>query len=399
MAAIGFAITDPENGVAHYRGAVPADVLRARGHTVVVSDVMQLTPAGTLALALAIDPERPVAWEPDVVILTGGWPSAIELEWISEARASGQRVFVDVDDWPRIPPSNPHADSRLFSAKVAAIARADALICSTPVLARGMGAARPAATVVSRNRVDAERFAGIRTLNTARAERYGDTNPDPVVIAWRGGVAFHLPDLALLRDALDELGRDESVRFVHVGHTDDAPSFASVVGIPEWRVERRPLVTFGAYPPNLLGVDLALVPLDVDTPFSLAKSNIAGMEWTAAGVPFLASEHPEYRALVDRDQLLPRRARHWRGALRALIDPVLRGVTRSYLDDALHELPWTLDAAIAEPGNAYETLFDELDVADPRGSAPAEAGAEQCGEVGARPRHPQDTHNAGGNRK
>lgn len=96
--AIGFLISEPNGLMAMWRAAFPAIGLREGGATVVVSDVGQISPLGTFVLALAGQPGRPVAWEPDAVVFTGRWVHNLLFTpaTIDDMRAEGQRVYADV---------------------------------------------------------------------------------------------------------------------------------------------------------------------------------------------------------------------------------------------------------------------------------------------------------------
>lgn len=327
--AIGFAITDPAGGVAYYRGAAPANALRARGHTVVVSDALQQTPTGELVLGLEVEEGPPVAWSPDVIVLTGGWPSAIPVEWLHEARAAGQVVVVDLDDWPWIPSDNYHHEPALALAKAAAVGACDQVTCSTPYLAaRVLRSWKPVAPVrVCRNIVEPRMFSAACAVNFARLE--SALERDTITVGFRGGLAWHRADVQHVAGVLRELAELEPrVRFVHVGHIDrvkrtgaeelELPTFAEVCGLEAERVATRPLVPYRDYPHALGGVDLGIVPLTA-RPFSLAKSCIGGLEWTAAGVPWIASATPEYFWLDPTG--CAQRSRQWLGLLRALLAP------------------------------------------------------------------------------
>lgn len=414
MAVIGFLCSDPTGAVAHYRAALPANVLRARGHTVVVSDQGQLTPAGTIALALNMpdDPYgRAYAWEPDVVVLTHGWVSGAPLEMIAEARASGQVVVADVDDWPWLEVSNPHHDVGLPEAKAAGIAASNALVVSTEVLANGLAAYARGPVEVAHNMIDLDLYAKVREQNVARRRRYGDVNPQPLTIAWRGGVNFHVPDLELLganvspalRAAL-EAGR---VRFLHVGDIRGARRFAEVVGVSPRSVKvRQHSRRVVEYPPLLLGADLAIVPL-ASNAFARSKSAIAGMEWAAAGVPFIASDHPAYATAFDSfasECWAVDDPTDWSARILELAEGGGHARGHLHATEALRLEQHHVGAHVDAIGNVYESLFASLGVADPyaygaeRGPAPAQAGAGHGG--GARPEgqtrtDPQRSHTPG----
>lgn len=71
-----------------------------------------------------------------------------------------------------------------------------------------------------------------------------------------------------------------------------APTFASRVGVPEPQVSTMPLVPYDKYP-DLMVMDIGLVPLN-NMPFNRCKSDIKGLEYAAAGVPFIASNLDAY---------------------------------------------------------------------------------------------------------
>lgn len=340
MTAIGFAISDAAGGVAHYRGAVPANMLRAAGHSCIVSDQLQQTPAGTLALAMANgdDPDAPhYAAEPDVLVLTGAWPFELPDDWVTEARGNGQRVFADVQDWPFVPPSNGdagrHSPARLF----ALLDRCDGVVVATPNLATCIEVHCPTVPIaVAHNRVVRELFAlpamhnAARRANTDR-ERFGA----PLVAAYRGGVEWHRDDIAQFPAAI--LTRSGAWRLRHIGDREDGPRLAAAWGLPDGDVTRRPLVPFRDYPSMLAGVDVGIVPL-AGSPFSQAKSAIAALEWTAAGVPWVASQQPEFLRLDAASCV--RRWRQWVGALEALRDRSYRAETLERQREAAARYGW-----------------------------------------------------------
>ncbi len=375
--AIAFAITDPAGGVAYYRGAAPANLARARGHTVVVSDAVQMTPLGALVVELELEAERPVAWQPEVIVLTGGWPSAIEPDWIDEARANGQTVIVDIDDWPWIPPDNYHHEPELAGAKFAAIERADACIVSTPYLANRLRQRVRVPVHVVRNVVDPTMFLAAAAVNGAHGDAYRDNVP--VTIGYRGGLAWHRDDVATLAGVLEEVVRRAAVpvRFVHVGHLSrvtrtgapplEVPTFAEVAGIPDSLVYRRELVPFRDYGASLGRVDIGIVPLTA-RPFALAKSNIGALEWTAAAVPWLASPNPEYE-LLDAASIASR-SRDWLAKLLGLVNHA--GVRA----DVLERQRASAARWFATHSNAGDELELALDTLPVRETTPDASGAE-----------------------
>jgi hypothetical protein len=70
--------------------------------------------------------------------------------------------------------------------------------------------------------------------------------------------------------------------------------------------------------------DIGIVPLS-DIPFNHAKSTIKGLEYTAAGIPFVSSYSPEY-ALLESQGVgrVAASEDEWIGHLEDLINPKTR---------------------------------------------------------------------------
>ncbi len=77
--------------------------------------------------------------------------------------------------------------------------------------------------------------------------------------------------------------------------------------------------------PNLLNFDIGLVPLS-DNNFNNSKSTIKGLEYMAAGIPFIASPSEPYRELkqINGLGLLAERPRDWKWCLEYLMDKSVR---------------------------------------------------------------------------
>jgi hypothetical protein len=87
-------------------------------------------------------------------------------------------------------------------------------------------------------------------------------------------------------------------RWHHTGDLHPAHTlFADEVGLHRRRVTTMPLLPPWQYPSGLC-FDIGVVPLS-DHPFNRAKSFIKGLEYAAAGIPFVASCSPEYLRLRD----------------------------------------------------------------------------------------------------
>ena len=234
---------------------------------------------------------------------------------IELAQSLGQYIIVDIDDYHEgLTPANKaylitHPEhnkksNREFYEQV--IAAADMLTVSTPFLHDVYSQRHPNVRVV-RNGVNMYQF-----------ERRKHTSQKPV-IGWAGAVSYRNNDLEQLRDWLPDLLEKHDLHFHHAGHSNDSPSFAEITGIPPWRVTTSPIVPISEYAAGLQ-FDIGLVPLNW-IPFNEAKSNIKGLEYSAAGIPFVASPLPEYRLLHETGAgMLADTAEEWTAAVEILLD-------------------------------------------------------------------------------
>lgn len=216
-------------------------------------------------------------------------PRQVEL-----AKVLGQRILVDVDDYYEGLPeenlafhiTNPDTNkvtNRDHYAKV--IALCDTLTVSTPFLLEHYEGKHPDVRMV-RNGVVPGMF---------HVKRHRNEKP---VIGWAGSTSFRGGDLEILSDWLPGFLEDNDLMFHHAGHDPLGRAFHEVVGIPEERVKTSPLLPIDLYPIGLQEFDIGIVPLN-DIPFNHAKSCIKGLEYAASGIPFVASDLPEYRYLHE----------------------------------------------------------------------------------------------------
>lgn len=279
---IGFAST--EGGCAHYRAELPATLLAAAGFDTVWT--VDLVVGSRGGFAFPRDDGSKV--EPDVVVLAGGWP-ACDARLITATRQNGQRVIVDCDDWPQLPTDNPHyAGAQMGAAKARTMLAADAVTCSTRYLQDHLARRWKVSASVCRNVIDVTRYADVHAGNRARS----NVPRRSVTVGYRGMLCgFHDDDVRELRQRLPA-----SVKYVHAGADVRGDTFANITRLPAELVTDRAAVLFDRLPMLLAGVDLAVIPFAA-RPFSQAKSAIAALEWTAAGVPWVATAQPEYARL------------------------------------------------------------------------------------------------------
>ncbi len=244
------------------------------------------------------------------LIMDSWTPRQIEI-----AQSLGQTIIVDIDDFHEgLTPANrayeiTHPElnkksNREYYRQV--IAAADIVTVSTPFLLDYYSGQRNHVYMV-RNGVNMFQFTK-RKHTTAKP-----------VIGWAGATAYRNNDLEQLREWLPDFLEEHDLYFHHAGADPNFPSFADVAGISRSRMTSSRLCPVAEYADGLK-FDIGVVPLN-DIPFNEAKSNIKGLEYSAAGIPFVASPLPEYRALhEDGVGLLAGTADEWRAQMTYLLD-------------------------------------------------------------------------------
>jgi hypothetical protein len=209
------------------------------------------------------------------------------------AQSLGQRLVVDIDDWPEGIPEWSEA-ARLAdpeSSKVLnvehlrdVIMQADAVITSTPFLFEQYSKLRGEVHMV-RNAVAPDAMT-VRQVKNIKP-----------VLGWVGHMDQRTGDVETLRAWLPDFLDEYELQFHHSGHLDSGPSFAEVVGIDPARVTTSPPRKIHDYFRDSFCFDIGLVPM-ADIPFNHAKSSLKGLEYAASGIPFVAQDLPEYRLLA-----------------------------------------------------------------------------------------------------
>ena len=122
-------------------------------------------------------------------------------------------------------------------------------------------------------------------------------------IGWVGATPWRSGDLEQLSPFIGPYLQSRRMMFHHSGHTGGgAPTAAEQLGVPKNIVSTLPLVPILSYPSLFQPIDIGLVPLN-DVKFNHAKSFIKGLEYAAAGVPFISSYAPEYEYLSKEGEI------------------------------------------------------------------------------------------------
>jgi hypothetical protein len=233
-------------------------------------------------------------------------------------QAKGETVAIDIDDFHfdmhqeniAYTATNPHTNptnNRMWYE--IGIRQADFVTVSTAFLADFYGRRCRDVRLV-RNVVETDRFTPVK-------------QPELPKFGWLGGTLWRSGDIEMLRDWLPGFVKDHGIRVHHAGHIPGDPKhFAVRAGLT--RVDTAPMRLVSDVPKMMHNFHVGLVPLAPGA-FNEAKSYLKGLEYAAAGIPFIATPTKEYRLLaaagVGRLASTPD---EWRDHATALLDPSTR---------------------------------------------------------------------------
>jgi hypothetical protein len=233
-------------------------------------------------------------------------------------QAKGQTVVVDIDDFhfdlhegnvaakATDPRTNPQNNRMYYEI---GIRQADFVTVSTAFLADFYGRRCRDVRLV-RNAVEVERFTPVE-------------QPEVPTFGWLGGTLWRSGDIEMLSSWLPEFVSDHDIGVFHAGHIPGDPRhFGMRAGVA--RVQTCPMGTIDTVPAMLQNIHVGLVPL-TRNPFNEAKSYLKGLEYVAAGIPFIATPTEEYRLLAAAGiGRLAETPDEWRDHATALLDPATR---------------------------------------------------------------------------
>lgn len=244
---------------------------------------------------------------------------------ILQTKERKQKVVVDIDDfYEGLQPTNlafkmtdpeQHPDNNK-QHYWDIIENADALITSTQFLydfyTKGKGYKN---VFLVRNGIDIDRW-----------KRRNDHSRYLPTFGWVGALPWRSNDLEQMRPFFGQFLEQNRLGFHHSGHIKELNVDATnLLGIPpSVKFTHEPRRVLSQYPQMFRKIDVGLVPLN-NIPFNHAKSTIKGLEYTAAGVPFIASYSPEYEFLESQGVgRVARNEEEWMNHLNDMLDPKIR---------------------------------------------------------------------------
>lgn len=272
---------------------------------------------------------------------------------IYKARAYGQIVINDLDDWywgldPRNdafksshPKTNPNENTRHYKKVLGA---SDLVIVSTSYLRERIKPWVMCPIVVLKNTIDVGRFTPLE--HVAGVPKIG----------WAGSTSHRSGDLEIMRGIIPPLVRSGEFTFQHSGHSEYSPPVHEVFKMAKEEVFTVPLVESMLYPSSLT-MDIGIAPLR-DTPFNHAKSDIKLLEYSASGIPWIGSPMTAYRELKEEWGIgrLAKNGQQWLKHIKELKDPEVRALEGT----ALREKAWTRDISLG--AHALQQVLNDISI-------------------------------------
>ena len=254
------------------------------------------------------------------------------LEWgdlagrLFHARQRGVMVVSDVDDY--LWQASSWTRERLLGY-TRALRQCHAISCSTLPLLEQMEVLLPGV------RLQWLPNTAPRAVPTAVPQ---SAQERPIGIGWTGAPWTRLADLQQLRPLAAWISdRPRQLRLVHVGHSERHLSLADALEIDPALVTTYPLQGHADYLQNF-HFQIGLAPLATNT-FNYYKSPIKVLEYSGAGIPWLAADAEPYRDLCRAWGLTDRLCGSGESWIERL-QPLLQASERLAQGAALQRLCW-----------------------------------------------------------
>ena len=241
-----------------------------------------------------------------------------------------------------------HVEQNIDRMKAAAdsIYQADLLTCTTKDLAHKLikHSGRQDAIAVLPNLIDFDLWKPQKPNDTGKLR-----------IAWQGG-SSHYRDWSMIDEALVEIQKDYPFTLVVAGQLfkGKTKGIKKIEYIP-WHDDIR------TYPLTMrdLKADIGLIPLE-DNGFNQGKSALKWMEYSALGIPSVASDATPYKEVIKHGKtglLAKNTTESWYDNLKELIEDEQLRKNIANKATARVKLKWSTDRAV-EWYTAYKTILD-----------------------------------------
>lgn len=296
------------HGTTQIRCVQPAEILRDAGYTVELSAIHQATPIARKLIILhrvALDPYTrlfitcaqargiPLIYDTDDLLF-----DADGVDYLSR----GAKAKIYADGW------KPYSDVMKIC---------DAVTVSTDFLAARARNINPNTYVI----LNALSTDYLQTATTV-AEHAQATAREGVTMAYLSGSGSHNADFATIEDALVKaLQTHTDTRLLLVGALAISEKFAGF----EDRIVRQDFKPYSEFPHLFDGIDINLIPLEIDHPFCHAKSELKFIEAAACGVVSIAAPTEPHIAAIKHGKNGMLATSGWNNCLDTLIqDSALR---------------------------------------------------------------------------
>jgi hypothetical protein len=335
-------------GSGWYRVGLPSQYMNRNGVESVACELISAAKDGHLWLH---DWNGKIHDDCDIIVFQR-WMGEDAPEVIRKARAAGQIVVNDVDDWYwGLHPTN--EAYKASDPKVhptcnrdhywKALEASDAITVSTPFLREKLKD-MPGDVVLLRNAIDLERWTARTVSGTAHN------------VGWVGSTLHRSGDLETLKGIIGPFVDQYGLEFVHCGMWNRGVTAGQQAGVSPERETTYPIVSILEYPDLVKKIELGLVPLN-DVPFNHAKSAIKGMEYAASGIPFVAQRTPEYDWLSEECGvgLTANKPKEWVRRLASMMD--LETYRMHAIDNRAHVAQLDMKIKVHDWISAYESFL------------------------------------------
>jgi len=276
------------------------------------------------------------------------------IDMVDQSMKMGQKIIVDLDDhmegleksnmaYHMTSPEKNAKNNREHYFKI--IEKATALTTSTPFLKEFYEKKYPNKPVyLVRNGIDINRWK-IRKDHSGYLPTFGWVGATP----WRSG------DLEILDPYFGKFLEEKKCRFHHSGSIKNAPTVDKKININKNIFTHEPMKPIYSYPEMFRKIDIGIVPL-TDVDFNRAKSFIKGLEYAAAGIPFISSPSPEYSYLADKGVgRIASTPEEWLSHAEDLLNPKTRKQEREKNRELVKE-----NFSMEKRGKDWEEVFDQI---------------------------------------